>query len=599
MTRHTPVNAPFVVMALVRYRAPQSLQGEGAEYFASNHVARILASLVAPDEVVTERLKDQFGVQATATGNLNENYMLQFNMMNSATGLIDLPVQNSGLFLFRDPLRHTIQYNVAPDELGRFYRYDAQYADSNVDPDQIQNYTRVSPAVTVCLTDSAYWTNNSTAPPGAIPLIPATATAWAPHGPYCFSGYYKELSGVYLDCQADTPNTAAFVISWAAPLPSGAPYQAGDYFEFTLWKFNGGDWDVEHTQRYSAQAAMGAAGQTIIQGSNSSLPQYFNTSGYYAVTLTIYTQSTTSVRAQDFAISCYSRSNSCFAHQPLNGLSPLQAAGLGISALRMTGASLLVKNQASPLYQQGAAVILQAESSQDWLNTYVRGNGDSIGGPGLGFFNYVFNQATEKDFRLANGLYGYLRPTGFDDFKWIQDISYTDNVVGVACMQFPLKSPTDFLVVALECTNQNGGDLLLKFSDSVEYKTLNMWIEKMPATTSVDDWTKAMEILPSMTQFCENPSHLATMLGQILASVGKYAPLAAPLLAAIPGIGEVLGPVAMGVGAAASAGAALVPVADQMVDAYKDARKKAIRTRQEIENKNYAAFLPRKVQRTR
>lgn len=591
-------------MALVRYRAPVSVSGAGAEYFAANHVARILAGIAAPDEVVTERLKDQFGVQATAVSNLNENYMLQFNMTNSATTLIDLPVQNSGLFLFRDPLRHTVQYNVAPDALGRFYRYDAQYADTNVDPDQIQNYTRVSPSVTACLTDTAYWTVNDSAPPGGIVNTLPTATAWAPHGPFCFSGYYKELSGVYLDAQLDNAanvNTAAFVVFWTAPLPGGGAYVAGDYFEFTLYKYNGGDWDIDHTVRYTSVGAgtgmNSATGSLVIRGVPASSPQFMTSSGYYALTLTIYTASTTPVRAQDFAVSIYSESNSCWAHQPLNGLSPIQAAGLGVNAIRMIGSSLFIKNQASPLYQQGAEVILQAESGQDWLNTYVRGNGDSIGGPGLGFFNYVFNQAGEKDFRLANGLYGYLRPTGFKDFEWIQDISYTDNVVGVASMQFPLKSPTDFLVVALECTNQNGGDLLLKFSDSLEYKTQNMWIEKMPATTSVEDWTKAMEILPSMTQFTENPSHLATVLGQILASIGKYAPLAAPLLAAIPGVGEVLGPMAMGVGAAAGASSAAVAGIDQMVDAYRDARKKAVRTRQEVENKNYAAFLPRKVQR--
>lgn len=571
----------------------------GSNYFATNAAARVLGNICAPTEFKTERLADQYSCQATATAELMENYRLNWNQVNQAVSDIDLDPSTMAIFQFRDPLRHTVMYQAVADLDGDgehntlfFNTYIAAYVDTAVSAISGTTAFVLASNISTCLTDAAHWFNDAAAP--GLPDVNAVAgtnfptlvggtwpgTSWAPHGPYCYSGYHKDLSGVYVDVPAigRTEHLSAGFIVSAGAIQNGASYGEDDTFEFEIMYYNGGDWQIHSLVQVPA-----AASETIW------LPLYYPTmpngsrvqSGYYAVKLHI--RSVAAVE-QLFGIRMISSAKSSFGHQALNNLSPAEAYGLGVNSIRMIGLDFLIKNVASPLNQQGSIVQVQAESCQDWFHTYVKGNGSSIGGPGSGFFNYVFNQATEKDMRLANGMDSWIKPNGFESFKWIQNISYGPPVGIPTSMQFELCTSHDFNVVAAETNNNAGGDCLIKFGNTIEYKTLNMWLDKQQSTSMPQDWEAALEAAKSMKTTFENPNHLVSLFSAILSTVGKYSRLSQPTLARLPGIGKVLGKVAGGVSKAAYFGAGVADDINEIMDDYKEGRKEVQAAVQKFEN---------------
>ena len=133
----------------------------------------------------------------------------------------------------------------------------------------------------------------------------------------------------------------------------------------TLTKFNGDTWDFVNEKRISSTTTMPA--QTIAfapadangtTGQNTWLAgNPMPGTGVYQVMMKyVFVPTATTLAAItpiQASITIWSQSNSSFAHQPLNNLTPAFAATNEISAVRHLGLSAQVANGASPLNAQG------------------------------------------------------------------------------------------------------------------------------------------------------------------------------------------------------------------------------------------------------
>lgn len=551
------------------------------EFFATNHVARIVGMTCSPDDFEPERLADQYSTIKTATATPLDNFTLQWNTENQPTTALELPRTDTGVFLFRDAIRNTVMYAVPPDANGRWYAYQAIYSEE-INSQSGGPVTTIGTNDEECITDSAFWGVMAQPPTGFTP--PGTALQWASHGNFCYSGFAKEKRGVWIDAPQGTVN-AGFQVDIPQTALTAA---ATDRLCLTLYYWNGGVWEYCSQTHVSGTAIAAAAVSARMSVAAPGPPAIAFGSGYYAVDANFQTGVGETIERLELSVALYTESNSSFSHHAIRDVNPYTIAGLKMSAIRILGASMLIKNVASPMFQQGSLVAVQAPGNTDWFQTYVRGDGSGALGPGSGFYNYVFSQAEEKDFRLANGYFNWLKPGGDQDYAWSNNIKmgnigpvYSGNIP--ESIQFDLVTPSDYTVFSASTTSNLGGECLLKTSISMEYRTSNMLIQVSQPVSSIDDWKAARAILKTMQNHFENPSHLASILGTILGTIGKVATVAAPILALVPGIGGILGAGATGLGMIGTGGAQVVGMIDSAVEKRTEARKLAQRAAQAVE----------------
>lgn len=512
------------MVGAARYVAAFPYRGEDYSFFANNRVARILGMTVSPDDFVPERLSDQYSNDETTTFNLKENFESLWNFTGQSTDAVDLPVTDMGFFMFRSALRHTIMYTPCPafpaSKLGYWYDYQAVYDLANIDSTGRYKYCPLNSET--CLTDTVCWTPLGTSTPSWAAGNPdahsdfTKLTFWTPHGNYAYSGFSQQdafKSGVFLDIPASTPH-ANIVVSW---LGEGT-VNSGSFLRVNLYYWDGGDFNF-FTEQTVSGTSLQSDGATVIKIDSTTLGDLFQGTGVYAAVVSLVGTSDDDTNGIYFTCEIYTESQSSWAHQPLNQLSPYKAMGNQITGVRFLGQSLLMKNTSAVLYQSGAVVALQAKQNTDWLHTYVLGQGTDVGGmvgtASQSFYNYVFNQSNEKDFRLANGLYGFYKPTQASDYGYIEEIALGNGNFPCA-MQYDLSTPHDYLVVAASVQAVGGGDVYLKFADAGEYKTLDMWLPKEQPDTSTTEWDHMREELKYMPQWYENPTHRESLLFQIM-----------------------------------------------------------------------------------
>lgn len=517
-------------------------------------IARIVGQIVSPDDFAPERFADQYTATATATAKLKQSVSLQWNMSNidQSIGRNALPVTDVGVFLFRNPLRHIVYSMTAPGSgiAPMWYHYSGLFLTADA---QTAQTTQIIPSNCTTRISPLVWQPNSTVPAGAAAFTPPTGgIRWTPHGDWLYVGKGQGRYGVFIDSSADTPAFGSSPYTYA----HGAAYQvnvfyqgatlftAGDTFDATLFQWSGGNWDVYGSLEGVALAANGGSCTFAV-----------DQTGYYAVevkaNIAAQSSSNQANNLMQVATNICSQMQSVWAHLPLQNFTPALAAGHDITGVRMLGTSMLVRNTASELNQQGLLVALQADACEDWLSIYAQAATGSANAPGTGFFNFCFSRADVKNFRLATGYFGYVKPTNEHSFD------YGTNIVqGQATsfgfpveMSYDLCPPQDYLVFAASTVNTLGGDCFLQVSDSVEYKTQDPWLERRKATTTPDEWRDSVMAVRSMNQHYENPLHLPSLLGSIFKTVGKYAPVAANIASAIPVIGGAVSTAVRGAGA--------------------------------------------------
>lgn len=501
-------------------------------------IARIVGQIVSPDDFAPERFADQYTATPTAVAKLKQSISLQWNMSNidQSSARNALPVTDVGVFLFRNPFRHIVYNFVSPGTSTApvWSGYKTLYVQpQGLNVSTTQQFpsnvtTRLNPLVSQPTSSAG---GSFTAPNGGV--------NFAPHGPWLYPGKGEGRYGIYVDSGpasgfAAAPYTyahgAAIVVSM---FYQGATYTSGDTFDANVYQWSGGNWVLYGSLEGVALAAI---------GSNCTFP--IDASGYYAVEVKANVQAVSNSNdngnTMASAFTCYSQMQSVWAHLPLQNLTPALCAGHDITGIRMLGTSMLVRNTASELNQQGLLVALQADACEDWLSIYAQASTSSSNAPGTGFFNFCFSRAEQKNFRLATGYFGYVKPTNEHSFDYSTNVvqGQTTEAGYPVEMCFQLCPPQDYLVFAASTVNNLGGDCFLQVSDSVEYKTQDPWLERRKATTTPDEWRDSVMAVRSMNQHYENPLHLPSLLGSIFKTVGKYAPVAANIASAIPVIGN-------------------------------------------------------------
>lgn len=511
-------------------------------------IARIVGQIVSPDDFAPERFADQYTATPTATAKLKQSVSLQWNMssIDQSAGRNVLPVTDAGVFLFRDPFRHIVYSMTNPGTATApvWYHYKGLFASpaaggSTVGTTQIISGKTTAKITPLCFQAATGVPAGFTAPTGGV--------QWSPHGPYLYVGKGEGRYGVTIDSGdaasfASAPYTYAHgAVAIISVLYNGStPWTTGDSYEALVYKWTGGQWTLYETVTGALTSSAGAA-----------WPFPIDDAGDYAFEVKPNIQATGNNIEMAIGVDIVSQMQSVWAHLPLQNMTPALAAGHDITGIRMLGTSMLVRNTASELNQQGLLVALQADACEDWRTVYSQASSASSNSPGTGFFNFCFSRADQKNFRLATGYFGYVKPTNEKSFD------YNVNVVQGASSEqgFPVEMcyslcpPQDYLVFAASTVNQLGGDCFLQVSDSVEYKTQDPWLERRKATTNPDQWKDAILAVRSMNQHYENPLHLPSLLGSIFKTVGKYAPVAANIASAIPVIGGALGTAIRGAGA--------------------------------------------------
>lgn len=440
-------------------------------------MAKIVGMMTDPEDFPVIRLRELYSQAPTAVAKPKKNQKVIWNPASFSPPEAgqQLPIEVWTGFMFRDPLRAAVIYKqIWGGDTPSSWEYSALFNIEN------QSYTTLVEGGSVL---------------DLKPLQFSNTAGESPHGPVLCCGVGPvgdNRVGVWCDGNATYPCILTF-----GALASEAPTTALN-LSYIIWRWTGG-----HFVQYGKATVSIPTSSPVREVATFNVTQ----SGYYAVTVDSALFASLGDDAPDFTIDMkYVANIACaFCHSPIGDIFPYNAAQInGIRTLAVAG---LLRNEASPLNQQGNLVMLQASRDQDWYSTYA-GQGDN-------FYDYVFSRASEKDFLLRNGGYCYLKPTGPNDLAWINDIKHgapSQGGSGVSAgtidsMWFPLNNDSDYLIFAASCNNTSGGDCIFKMRWACEYKTENNWVDTLPPTVDPKAFEDAIETLSVMQQFFENPMH--------------------------------------------------------------------------------------------
>jgi len=222
------------------------------------------------------------------------------------------------------------------------------------------------------------------------------------------------------------------------------------------------------------------------------------TSAYYAFTMNA------STAVNNIVTMTIASNGGVFCHNPMPGVNAVLAS---VQAARIYAASLMLTDEASDLTNQGKVVIYQASQGQEWQDYVSFSTAGSL-------FSAVASSNTSHVERLADGIYGYLKPTSSKDFD-MESFIEVDVGDTVNDAWFNISPKHAFLVAYAQATASGAGDCYATFSYHVEYETDNVFIDAAPPTANARSLERGMELIAYLPQFSCNPLHLKEIWGAI------------------------------------------------------------------------------------
>lgn len=464
---------------------------------AQGEVLQIAGCLVDPENFPPVRYRDGFGTVATGATSLKHHINVSWNQTQTPATNLQLPYTDTGAFVFRDACRNLVYNMQNPTPGTATFTYTGV-----VDPDGTGSVTKNQMQV--------YKNNEMNF---AFNYFEYTSGAWKPHGDILYAGIggAQKKRAVWLDATAACPVTVTFTADSAMG--------AGVTTDIYLYKWDGGNWNNVGNFIILAGASVATNSSSIVS------------SGYYAFDV-VNRDTTVTSHSYSFSFTSHVNLGSCWAHRCLPGLELNMDE---VSDLRILGASMWLKNVSSDLNKNGNIVVSQIPAGSQWNTQYAQSGSPS-------FYDKLFSVAQERDFVLANGYYGFIKPSSEDDFDYIHNFGHSVGDITSYTM-FELETPKDFLALAATCAT-GGGECILKVGISVEYKTTNEWFERRQPTALADSWSAAISGVCSMQQHYENRVHFKTIMG----TIGKIARLASPILSLFGPYGQAAAAAASGVG---------------------------------------------------
>jgi hypothetical protein len=190
-------------------------------------------------------------------------------------------------------------------------------------------------------------------------------------------------------------------------------------------------------------------------------------------------------------------------------------------------------NTAAELNLGGTIAAVQTGEADHWLDYLSTG----------GVLGTISKQIDSKIMNMSNGMYGFLKPTGPEDFHYKEDIDLNASGIMVDST-YSIDKPGSFLIMCPNCPTAAGCSGYYTISYAIEYITPDPWREVEYATVNEIEFGNALNQIRLLPQFHENPLHLSDLWegiksvgSTILNGVKEYGPM---VLTAVKGLAKVM-----------------------------------------------------------
>lgn len=350
----------------------------------------------------------------------------------------------------------------------------------------------------------------------------AGAKAW--HGPRLYPWLHK--GKYYMWCDASTTPGAANNISvFTGPT---VPMAAGDAITVTFYRLNEGD----ELQVQSTHIAGPVAINTAVVVFN------LTAADWWRVDITGDDENATALL--ELVIN-NSATSEILVHNALPDLSEREMNS--IQGIRVIGSASHVINGVNDNNATGFWVADQPEGSVMYT-TYLRGAAGANG-----FQALASQQGNETmEFKKFNP-YTFVTPEDADDWQFVHPFSFNSSKQVTNTIN---RQGEDFhyTIIYFQVGGATAGaadparaNTLLEFFYGVEYTSDGLWKNLEPSPVTEDDCAAAVKILASMENITHNPG-----FKEIMATIGKYVRLSAPVLALLGPYGKAASIAATGIG---------------------------------------------------
>lgn len=393
-----------------------------------------------------------------------------------------VPLTDSPIWLFRDPLRSVVLYDV--NKSGSAYAYSMYFCSGSAT-------NALSPGgASLLLSDTfepyvdAY-----------LPIAYAAPTStYTPHGPIWYPGVLPEHSGkwFWLDVGSVVSITGVCDIT--------------DTGIFNLDYWGGATVDLD---RLTIAASWVAA--TPASFSSASV----TAAGYYSIN---YRPSNTQNLSITGAAITKANGATC-GHLSLKGL---ENNVMGIDGIRVLSYSIRYVNTAAQLQLGGSITAVQLPQGRNWF--------DNLKLDGAGY-DMIASSNGAYDDKIKDGLYGFAKPTQADDFNF--RTRFETSATGLRDSSYPLKNESAFLAVYPRVDVGVGQSGTWYIAAAAEYQTTDQWRDYMIPPADAGSFGEAMIHSKDIVQWHENPVHLKEIWDNIKRAIGigagavtKYGPTA-------------------------------------------------------------------------
>jgi len=175
------------------------------------------------------------------------------------------------------------------------------------------------------------------------------------------------------------------------------------------------------------------------------------------------------------------RQNMVWAQLPLPNIEDVVDV---VKAYRVTAASIMLTNTASPLNRQGQICGLQIPRKSNFLEFLD--------------FNEVASDLKSVTFSVVNGMYGFLKPTSVQDFE-MNTFQFSANSASITTdLVFDLLPESDFLMIHSQVVDPNGRQGYWTPAYCCEYTSISQWSDLRVAEAGPNDLALTLSLLPNV-----------------------------------------------------------------------------------------------------
>lgn len=432
----------------------QKLRGVVSNINGGMLAKKIAAAICLPGTCPNLRLRESaFDSNYTAVDSLHS--LLSIKQPTNLGTYTSMPVGNSFVALFKDPLRSAIVFQPNPNtgSVAQVYSYVGYF----------RNGANVN----------SYYSNINTNATGEVelfePLYFVSGGAWAPHGTRLYPG---SVAGGNLYFWVDY-NATVTVVQSSADTSADAI--------FYIWS---GKDELVSSLKFSTTTV--------------TFTQALTSGGYIRVA---YLSNNATPVATNLTVTI-TGSGDVFAHLAVPNV---ESHYNQLTKTRVNAASILISPIASVLNENGTLSGGFIENAKPWYN-YT--NSTSVLSLPIGFFD-------EWSFKL--GMYAFVKPSDIAEYSYHEYCTY--DASGLSKSAFNLESPSRYLVMCGSVDVQSaaalGLEFLLTLNWDLEYQSTDQWFETHKAGSTAYDTMNAVEIVSGIPIFHENPLHWKDITGAI------------------------------------------------------------------------------------